>query len=214
MQKISLLLAMTFVAVSAAPASAAEWKIDSKHSQANFKVRHMMVSNVNGTMSGIKGTADYDGKNVNSLKVNAEIDAKTVNTNEAGRDEHLRGKDFFDTDKYPTITFKSKRVEKAKNDKLQMVGDLTMHGVTKEVALDVEGPTQAVKDSKGREHIGASANAKLNRKDFGIEYNSVLEAGGVTIGETVDITLDIELIKDDNKTSEKGVEKATEKAAK
>lgn len=204
MQKQSFVLALAIASGVCAPAFGANWIIDGKHSQANFKVRHMMVSNVNGTMTGIKGNAEYDGKNIKTLKVNADIDVNTINTGEAGRDEHLKNSDFFDTAKYPTISFKSKRVEQDKDGQFKLVGDLTMHGVTKEVALDVEGPTASVKDGKGKEHIGASARAKVNRKEFGIEYNKVLEAGGVSIGEQVDISLDVELIKDEpDKTAAK-----------
>lgn len=192
----NIVLALTLAAFAAAPsAMAATWNIDSKHSQANFKVRHMMVSNVNGTISGIKGTAEYDGKDIKNLKVDATLDVNTVNTNEPGRDEHLKGEDFFNVAKFPTMTFKSKRVEQKSDGTFQLVGDLTMHGVTKEVALDVEGPAPIIKDKKGVEHTGATARTKVKRKDFGIEYNSVLEAGGVAIGDDVDITLDIELLK-------------------
>jgi polyisoprenoid-binding protein YceI len=199
----NIVLALALAGFIATPALADTWNIDGKHSQANFRVRHMMVSNVNGTISGIKGTAEYDGKDIKGLKVDATLDVNTINTNEAGRDEHLKGDDFFNAAKYPTITFKSKRVEQKANGEFQLVGDLTMHGVTKEVALDVEGPAPVIKDKKGVEHTGATAKAKVNRKDFGIEYNSVLEAGGVAIGETVDITLDIELLKPsaDNKAA-------------
>lgn len=196
--KSALLIAVTIAATTAAPAAFAAsstWAIDGKHSTANFKVRHMMVSNVNGTISGIKGNADFDGKNVKNLKVEAEMDVNTINTAEPGRDEHLKGADFFNVAKYPTIKFVSKSVKEITPGKFQLVGDLTMHGVTKEVAMDVEGPSQVIKDEKGNEHVGASAHTKVNRKDFGIEYNHLLEAGGVAIGEDVDITLDVEMLK-------------------
>lgn len=195
----ALTIAVAMAAVTAAPAAFAadanSWTIDGKHSTANFKVRHMMVSNVNGTISGIKGSAEYDGKNVKNLKVDAEMDVNTINTADAGRDEHLRGADFFDTAKYPTIKFVSKSVKKVGAGKFQLIGDLTMHGVTKQVAMDVDGPSQIIKDEKGNEHMGASAHTKINRKDFGIQYNHILEAGGVAVGEDVDITLDVEMLK-------------------
>jgi polyisoprenoid-binding protein YceI len=201
MRNRSLVLAIGVATLVGTPALADTWNIDGKHSQASFKIRHMMVSNVNGTITGIKGSADYDGKNVNNLKVDAVLDVNTINTSESGRDEHLKSADFFDAAKYPTITFKSKRVEKKADGQFQLIGDLTMKGVTKEVAMDVEGPTAIIKDGKGVEHIGASAKASINRKDFGIEYNKVLEAGGVAVGEKVDISLDVELLKptEDNK---------------
>ncbi len=201
MHKINLILPIAMLGLTVAPALAETWTIDGKHSQANFKVRHMMVSNVNGTISGIKGAAEYDGKNIAGLKVNADMDINTISTNEAGRDKHLRGADFFDTEKFPNMSFKSKRVVKGSKGKFKLIGDLTMHGVTKEVALAVEGPTPVIKDSKGQERFGASATANINRKDFGLAYNSVLEAGGVSIGDKVQITLDIELTKDGKKPS-------------
>lgn len=195
MRNTTFALTLTLLATTAAPALADSWSIDGKHSQASFKIRHMMVSNVNGTVTGIKGAAEYDGKNINSLKVDADLDAKTINTSEAARDEHLRGADFFNTDKFPTMKFKSTKAEQKSNGHFQLVGELTMHGVTKPVTMDVEGPTPVVKDDKGVEHIGATATAKINRKDFGIEYNKVLDNGGVALGETVDVSLDIELTK-------------------
>lgn len=191
MQKISLALALGAIAgTTVAPAFADTWNIDAKHSQASFKIKHMMVSNVNGTITGIKGSANYDGKDVKGLSVNADLDVNTINTSEAGRDEHLKGADFFDAAKYPTISFKSKRVEQKSDGHFQMIGDLTMHGVTKEVAMDVEGPTAAVKDPKGTEHVGASAHTTVKRSDFGI--SSAPEA---MIGNDVGITLDVELLK-------------------
>jgi polyisoprenoid-binding protein YceI len=203
MNKTASLLAASVLGITAAPAFADTWDIDGKHSQASFKVKHMMVSNVNGTISGIKGTVDYDGKNIEGLKVDADLDINTINTSEAGRDEHLKGADFFDTAKYPIMKFKSKRVEKKGDGTFQLVGDLTLHGVTKEVALDVEGPTEAITDNKGKQHIGASAKTKVNRKDFGIAYNSPIGANGVAIGETVDVVLDLELIKSGDKKAAK-----------
>jgi polyisoprenoid-binding protein YceI len=189
MRNITLALAFG-VLVSTTPALAESWNIDPKHSQASFKIRHMMVSNVNGTITGIKGSADYDGKDVKQLAVSADLDVNTINTSEAGRDEHLKGADFFDAAKYPTISFKSKRVEQKADGHFQLIGDLTMHGVTKEVAMDVEGPTAAVKDPKGTEHVGASAHTSVKRSDYGIG-----NAPEAMIGNDVQITLDVELLK-------------------
>ncbi|HEX5750509.1 MAG TPA: YceI family protein [Archangium sp.] len=182
--------------VLAAPslAFAAEYEIDSAHSAANFSVKHMMVSNVRGAFAKVTGTANIDEKDITKSTVQAVIDATTINTNEPKRDEHLKSPDFFDTAKYPTITFKSTKVEKA-GDNLKVSGDLTMHGVTKPVVLDVEGFTTEAKDPWGNTKRGGVATTKINRKDFGLGWNKVLDTGGVAVGEDVSITLDLELNK-------------------
>ncbi len=171
------------------------WTIDSAHARAAFSVRHMMISNVRGDFSKVSGNVEYDGKNVKSIKTDATIDVSTVSTGEPGRDEHLRGDGFFNVAKFPTMTFKSKKIAPAGKGKFKMTGDLTIHGVTKEVTFDVDGPSPEIKDKKGGTHIGASAVTKINRKDFGISYGGLLDNGGPMIGDDVDITLDIELIK-------------------
>lgn len=171
------------------------WTIDPMHTAANFSIKHMMISTVRGGFSNVTGTVEYDGKNLAKARVNAKIDAKTINTNEAKRDEHLRGKDFFETDKFPDITFKSTAIKPKGKGKFVMTGDLTMHGVTKPVTLDVDGPSQVIKDKQGNHKVGFAAAGKVNRKDFGITYNSVLDGGGVALGEEVPITLDIEMSK-------------------
>lgn len=182
--------------VLAAPsfAFAAEFDIDAAHSAAQFSVKHMMVSNVRGAFSKVTGKANIDEKDITKSTVEATIDATTVNTNEPKRDEHLRSADFFDTAKYPTITFKSTKVEKA-GENLKVTGNLTIHGVTKPVVLDVEGFTTESKDPWGNIKRGGTATTKINRKDFGLGWNSVLETGGVAVGEEVAITLDLELNK-------------------
>ncbi|HEX8437383.1 YceI family protein [Archangium sp.] len=182
--------------VLAAPsfAFAAEYVIDSAHSGAQFSVKHMMVSNVRGSFGKVAGTANIDEKDITKSTIEATIDAASINTNEPKRDEHLRSPDFFDTAKYPSITFKSTKVEQA-GANLKVSGDLTMHGVTKPVVLDVEGFTSEAKDPWGNTKRGGVATAKLNRKDFGLGWNKVLETGGVAVGEEVSITLDLELNK-------------------
>ncbi|HYO59592.1 YceI family protein [Archangium sp.] len=182
--------------VLAAPsfAFAAEYVVDSGHSNAQFSVKHMMVSNVRGSFSKVTGKAVIDEKDITKSTVEATIDTATVNTNEPKRDEHLRSADFFDTAKYPNITFKSTKVEKA-GANLKVSGDLTMHGVTKPVVLDVEGFNTESKDPWGNIKRGGVATTKINRKDFGLGWNSVLETGGVAVGEEVAITIDLELNK-------------------
>ena len=170
------------------------YEINSAHSAAHFSVRHLMISNVKGEFSKVTGTVVYDPNNVEAARVNATIDATTINTRDEQRDAHLRSADFFDTEKYPTLTFKSTQVSKSKN-KLRVTGDLTIHGVTREVILDVDGPTAEVKDPWGNTRVGATASTKINRKDWGLTWNSALETGGVLVGEEVTITLDIEAVK-------------------
>jgi polyisoprenoid-binding protein YceI len=193
--KLSLKSAVAALVLAAPSAAfAAEYVIDSAHSGASFSVKHLMVSNVRGTFANITGTVNYDEKDVTKSTVEATIDAKTIDTDEPKRDEHLRSPDFFDTEKFPTITFKSTKVEKA-GENLKVTGNLTLHGVTKPVVLDVEGMTQEVKDPWGNSKRGASATTKINRKDFGLTWNKALEAGGVAVGDDVKITIDLELNK-------------------
>ena len=174
---------------------ASNYQIDPDHSSFQFKIRHLMVSNVKGDFTKSKGSVVMDDSDVTSLKLELTIEAASVDTAHAKRDEHLRGPDFFDVAKYPTITFVSKKVTKAGPDKLKVTGDLTIHGVTREVTVDVEGPTPEVKDPWGNFRRGATGTARVNRKDFGIVWNRTLEAGGVVVGEDVDIYIEVELVK-------------------
>jgi polyisoprenoid-binding protein YceI len=176
----------------AAAAQAVQYEIDPVHSSAQFSVRHMMVSNVRGEFAKVTGTVVYDPKNPKASSVEATIDATTVNTHEPRRDEDLKGPNFFDVAKFPTLTFKSKKVEKAGEGKLRVTGDLTIHGVTKQVVLDVEGPSPEAKMGANIKS-GASAATTINRKDFGLVWNKALETGGVLVGDEVKITLEIEM---------------------
>lgn len=180
---------------AAVSAQAATWTIDSGHSAATFQVRHMVVANVKGEFSGPAGTAAFDPKDLTTLRVDATIDARTINTRNPDRDKDLRSDLFFDVTKYPRITFKSRSVTVESPGKLKMLGDLTMKGITKPVTLDVEGPTQEIKDIWGSRRIGATATTTINRRDFNIVYNRMLEGGGAVVGDQVSITLDIELTK-------------------
>lgn len=181
--------------VAIAFAAPGSWEIDSYHSTIGFKVKHMMVSNVHGSFDKFSGTIEADEADLAKSKVNVSIEVSSVNTGVGARDEHLRGADFFDVAKFPTMKFVSKSVKVVSTEKLQVTGDLTMHGVTKSVVLDVEGPTASIKDPQGKIKRGATATTKISRKDFGLVYNSVLEAGGVAIGDEVFITLELELNK-------------------
>jgi polyisoprenoid-binding protein YceI len=174
---------------------AAQWNIDPGHSSASFAVRHMMVSTVHGSFSGVKGTVDYDPANVAAAKVSLTIDATTVDTRNENRDKDLKSPNFFDVSKFPTITFISKRIVPGSSGKFQLTGDMTMHGVTKEVSFDVEGPATAIKDARGNLHSGATATTKLNRKDFGLIWDKTLDGGGAMVGDEVDITVEVELVQ-------------------
>lgn len=182
------------MALAAAGLSAEEYKIDASHSKAQFSVKHLMVSNVRGEFGNMSGTVFFDDKNPDATKIDATLDAATINTGVAKRDDHLRSPDFFDTAKFPTLSFKSKSAKKTA-DGLAVTGDLTMHGVTKEVVLNVEGPSPEVKDPWGNQRRGASATAKVNRRDFGLNWGQALEAGGVVVGDQIAIIIDVEATK-------------------
>ena len=180
---------------AAAAGQPAQYEIDPAHSRAHFKVRHLMVSNVRGEFSKVTGTVVFDAGNLSNSKLEAVIDASTVNTSEPQRDAHLQSADFLDVANFPTIILVSKSFVRTGPDTLKVVGDLTIHGVTREVVLSVEGPTEEVKDPWGNMKAGASATTKINRKDFGLTWNQALEAGGLLVGEDITITLDVELTR-------------------
>jgi polyisoprenoid-binding protein YceI len=187
------ILAVSTILAMAAAGQTSTWQIDPNHSSAQFAVRHMVVSTVRGTFNKVSGTAQYDPARPAASSMDATIDVASIDTRVDGRDKDLRSANFFDVEKYPTITFKSKRVDQAGPGKLKMVGDLTMHGVTKEVVLDVDGPTAPINDGRGQ-RVGVSATTKINRRDFGLQYNRVVE-GSAVVGDEVNITLDVELVK-------------------
>jgi len=185
----ALLLAIpTFAATST-------WQLDPAHSSAQFAVRHLMISTVRGEFSKVTGTIQFDEADVTKSSVNVSIDTTTVNTREPGRDEDLRSDHFLDVKDYPAMTFRSKKVEKAGTGKLKVTGDLTIRGVTKEVVLDVDGPTAAVKDPWGNQRVAVSATTKINRQDYGVKWNANMDGGGVVVGDDVNITIDAEMIK-------------------
>ena len=199
MKRIIAAVATIFALALPAVAPAATWTIDPDHSNVGFKVRHLMVSNVRGNFEKHVGTVEINDRDITKSKVSVTVDTASVNTNVAKRDAHLRSPDFFDVVKYPTMTFVSKKVVRAGQDRLKITGDLTLHGVTREVVLDVEGPSQESKDPWGNIRRGASASTTVNRKDFGLLWNKTLETGGVVVGDDVTITLEIEMIKEPTK---------------
>jgi polyisoprenoid-binding protein YceI len=189
------LLLLTLALPSAAAAQPAAWTIDPGHSAAQFSVRHMVVSNVKGQFDGPTGTVTFDPKDIpGTLRVDAALDARTINTRNPDRDKDLRSALFFDVDKFPRITFTSKRAETA-GGRLKVVGDLTMHGVTKEVTLDIDGPTVPITDIWGGTRMGATATTTVDRREYGLLYSRVLEAGGAVVGNDVAITIDLEVTR-------------------
>jgi polyisoprenoid-binding protein YceI len=170
------------------------YQIDPVHSNVQFSVRHMMISNVRGTFSGLKGQVTYDPDNMGASSVHAEIDVNSINTQDQQRDAHLKSADFLDVEKFPTMTFQSTRVT-ADGDGMKIEGNLTIHGVTKPVTLAVEEVSPEGKDPWGNTRIGASAKTKLKRSDFGLTWNAALEAGGFMVGDEVKLEFETELIK-------------------
>jgi polyisoprenoid-binding protein YceI len=170
-----------------------QYSIDPNHSSAQFTVRHLMVSNVKGAFSKVTGTINFDSNNLAASNVDATIDVSTVDTRQPQRDADLRSANFFDVEKHPTMTFKSKQFFR-EGSALKVKGDLTMHGVTKEVVLDVDGPSPEVKDPWGNTRVGASASTKINRHDWGLNYNKMAEAVAV-VGDDITINIDLEATK-------------------
>lgn len=182
-----------------APTDPNTWAIDTSHSAANFAVKHMLVSTVRGTLGPVKGTVTWDGKSVASVKADVNIDVNGISTDNSGRDTHLKSADFFDAATHPTITFKSTRVQPGAGGAFKLVGDLTIRGTTKEVTLDVEAPA-AVIAQPGRNggaptyRTGTTATTTVNRFDYGLKWNSLIEAGGgAVVSADVTVTLDLEL---------------------
>lgn len=171
------------------------YKIDTAHSSAQFIVRHMMITNVRGGFSDIQGTIEFNPADPKESSVDVVIDAARISTLDAQRDAHLKSSDFLDVEKHPTITFKSKKITNAGDDEWKVTGDLTIHGVTKEVILNAEGPTAEAKDPFGNTRIGVSASTKIKRSDFGLTWNAALETGGFLVGDDLKIELEVSAIR-------------------
>ena len=171
------------------------YAIDPAHSAVHFSVRHMMLSNVRGEFTKLSGTVRYDPENPTNSTIDATIDAASLNTRNDDRDTHLKSADFLEVEKFPILTFHSKQIHPHEGG-AKVTGELTIHGVTHEITLDVEGPTAEIKDPWGKQRVGASATGKLSRKDFGLVWNAALETGGVMVGDEVKITIDVEAVRD------------------
>jgi polyisoprenoid-binding protein YceI len=171
------------------------WNIDPVHSVAEFKVKHMMISNVKGQFTGVKGALSLEEGDITKSNFEATIDTASINTRDAQRDAHLKSADFFDAEKFPFLSFRSTRITRSGEEELSVAGDLTIHGVTRKVVFTVEGPTPPARDPWGNTRLGLSATTKINRKDFGLTWNSTLETGGILVGDDVTITLDVQFVK-------------------
>ena len=186
---------MTTTIANPAGTAATTWNIDPAHSAAEFKVKHMMISNVKGKFTGLTGKLLLNEADVSRSSIEASIPVATLNTGDEQRDGHLKSGDFFDVEKFQTMNFISTKVQPTGKGEGRVTGDLTLHGVTKQVTFDVEGPSEPGKDPWGNTRIGLSATTKINRKDFGLAWNAALETGGVLVGEDVTISLDVQFIK-------------------
>jgi polyisoprenoid-binding protein YceI len=177
-----------------AAAATSSWQIDPAHSAAQFAVKHLAISTVRGAFTSVKGSAQFDDQDITKSSVDVVIDVNSVDTRVPDRDKDLRSDHFFDTEHFPTMTFKSKKVEQVAPGKLKVTGDLTIRGTTKEVVLDVDGPSAPIKDPWGNQRMAISATTKINRQDFGVKWNATMDNGGVVVGDDVAITIDAEMV--------------------
>lgn len=195
MKTLATALSALLLVLSGPDAAAETWQIDAAHSHVGFKVRHMMVSWTRGEFGGVSGTIEYDPKSPAATKADVTIDVATIDTRDEKRDAHLESADFFDAAKHPTMTFKSRAVRDVRKDGFDLVGDLTLHGVTKEVVLKVTELSAPVKSPWGMSVVGARAEAVIKRDDFGMTWNKTLDAGGLVVGNEVHVVLEVEAMK-------------------
>jgi len=176
-------------------ARAETWVIDPAHTVSGFTVKHMMIANVTGVFEVTRGTIEYRPGDPGSVKADITIESRSVNTRIGRRDDDLRSDNFFSAEKFPTLAFRSRRVQNVRAEGFDLVGDLTIRDVTREVVLKVDGPTAPIKDPQGNRRVGATASTRINRKDFGIMWNRTIEAGGVVVGDEVKINLEVEAVE-------------------
>lgn len=177
------------------PVATTTWNVDPVHSTAEFRVKHLMISNVRGQFTGVTGKLTYDPNDLGKSRVEASIDVATIDTRDPQRDTHLKSPDFFDVEKFPVLTFTSSRVTRRADGTVVVAGPLAIHGVSREVEFAVEGPTPPIRDPWGNTRIGVTASTKIDRKDYGLTFNAALETGGVMVGEEVSITLELEFVQ-------------------
>ena len=192
--RIAIVSAIALLASLSALAQTSTWNIDPAHSTAQFTVRHLAISNVTGNFTKVTGSVVLNEKDTAQSQVSASIDVSSVDTRVEARNKDLKSPNFFDVEKYPTIEFKSKRIVSG-GGKLQVIGDLTIHGTTREVTLDVDGPTPELSDPWGNSRRGFSATTTINRRDFNLTYNNLLKTGEAVVGDNVKIQIDAEMVK-------------------
>jgi polyisoprenoid-binding protein YceI len=192
--RIAIASAIALLASLSALAQTSTWNIDPAHSTAQFTVRHLAISNVTGNFTKVTGSVVLNEKDTTQSQVSASIDVSSVDTRVEARNKDLKSPNFFDVEKYPTIEFKSKRIASG-GGKLQVIGDLTIHGTTREVTLDVDGPTPELSDPWGNSRRGISATTTINRRDFNLTYNNLLKTGEAVVGDNVKIQIDAEMVK-------------------
>ena len=193
-QRIRIVSAIALLTSLSALAQTSTWNIDPAHSTAQFTVRHLGISNVTGNFTKVTGSVVLNEKDITQSQVSASIDVSSVDTRVEVRDKDLKSPHFFEVEKYPTIEFKSKRIVSS-GGKLQVIGDLTVHGTTREVTLDVDGPTPELTDPWGNSRRGISATTTIDRKDFNLVYNNLLKTGEAVVGDNVKIQIDAEMVK-------------------
>jgi polyisoprenoid-binding protein YceI len=176
-------------------AAAETWVIDTPHTVSGFTVKHMMITNVSGAFEVTRGTIEYKPGDVNSVKADIAIETRSINTRNQRRDDHLRSNDFLNAEQFPTITFKSKRVQNARPEGFDLVGDLRIRDVTREIVLRVEGPSQPITDPQGNRRVGANATTTISRKDFGVNWNRAIEAGGVVVGDELKLNIEVQAVE-------------------
>jgi polyisoprenoid-binding protein YceI len=181
--------------VATPQAATTTWNLDPVHSAAEFKVKHMRISNVKGQFSRLQGVLSADGADVLNSRVKASIDAASIHTRDLQRDAHRKSPDFLDAEKFPTLSFESTRVTRVADGELAVAGNLTIHGVSRNAVFHVEGPTAPARDPWGNTRLGLSSTTKINRKDFGLTWNAALETGGLLVGDEVTIALDVQFVK-------------------
>jgi polyisoprenoid-binding protein YceI len=195
LRRIAISAGIALLGCTTGLAATSTWKIDPQHTAAQFSVRHLTISTVRGGFSKVTGTIQFDDQDMSKSSVDVTIDVSTVDTREPARDKDLRSEKFFDVEHFPSMTFKSTKVEQAGAGKLKVTGNLTIRGATKEVVLDVDGPTAPIKDPYGNQRAAINATTKINRQDFGVKWNSTIDGGGVVVGDEVNINIDAEMIK-------------------
>ncbi len=195
LSRLTIAAALATALAISSPAATTTWQIDPAHTAAGFSVKHMMIATVRGQFKGVTGTVNWDDQDINKSSVDVTIDTNTVDTGEPKRDADLKSANFFDVANYPTITFKSTKIEQISAGKMKVTGNLTIHGITKQVVLDVEGPSGAIKDPWGKTRVALNATTTVNRMDYGVKWNAKLDGGGMVVSDDVNISIDLEMTK-------------------